>query len=85
MGVGGLLLTMSYITEATYLPHHDVQGTAVCALIPSRLVSAVSRMNAIPLQTTGCVALGAVGGGYGGAKVALGTTEDQLRHAYMGS
>lgn len=85
MGVGGLPLTMSYVTEATDLSHHYVQGTAVCALIPSILMSAASRMNAIPLQTAGFVALGASVGGYGGAKVALGLTEDQLRCLYMGS
>jgi len=85
MGVGGLPLTMSYITEATDLPHHYVQGTAVCALIPSILMSAASRMNAIPFQTAGYVALGAMGGGYGGAKVALSLSEDQLRYLYMGS
>ena len=31
------------------------------------------------------MALGASVGGYGGAKVALGLTEDQLRCLYMGS
>jgi len=85
MGVGGIPLTMSYITEATNLPHHYAQGTAVCATIPSILMSAASRMNAIPLQTAGCVALGAMGGGYGGAKVALSLSENQLRYVYMGS
>jgi len=85
MGVGGLPLTISYITETTELPHHYVQGTAVCALIPSILVSAASRMKVIPLQTAGCVALGAMVGGYGGATVALDLTEDQLRFLFMGS
>jgi uncharacterized membrane protein YfcA len=85
MGVGGLPLTMSYITEATHLPHHYVQGTACCALIPSILVSAVSRIHAIPVTTASYVALGAMAGGYGGAKLALNLTENQLRHLYMAS
>lgn len=85
MGVGGLPLTMSYMTEATNLPHHYVQGTAVCAVVPSVLMSAISRINAIPLQTSACVAFGAILGGYGGAKVALDLTEEQLRKLYMGS
>lgn len=85
MGVGGLPLTMSYITEATHLPHHYVQGTAVCALVPSILVSAASRIHSIPLQAAVSVAFGAMVGGYGGAQVALGLTEEQLRTVYMTS
>lgn len=85
MGVGGLPLTMSYITEATGLPHHHVQGTAVCALAPSVIISATSRLNAIPLATAGLVCLGASVGGYGGAKFALYLNEEQLRNLYMGS
>lgn len=86
MGVGGLPLTMSYITEATNLPHHHVQGTAICAVIPSIVMSAASRIHAIPISTAAYVAAGAVLGGYWGAKVALEElTEDQLRHLYMSS
>ncbi len=85
IGVGGLPITMSYLTEATDLPHHYVQGTAVCALIPSIVVSTVSIMNVMPLATASCVAMGGVVGGYGGAKVALSLSEDQLRYVYMGS
>ena len=85
MGVGGLPLTMSYITETTNLHHHYVQGTAICAVIPSILVSAGSRLNVIPFQAATCVALGAMVGGYGGAQIALDLTEEQLRHLYMTS
>ena len=62
-----------------------VQGTALVAVIPSILVSTASRMNAIPVHTAGWVALGVMGGGYGGAKVALSLSEDCLRFLYMGS
>ena len=85
MGVGGLPLTISYITEVTNLPHHYVQGTAVCAVIPSILVSAISRVRVIPMSTAGCVALGAMAGGYGGANAALHMTEEHLRIIYIGS
>ncbi len=85
MGVGGLPLTMSYLTEATDLPHHFVQGTAMCALAPSILMSAISRIHAIPLSTAVCVSLGAMGGGYGGAQFALDLSDEQLRYLYMGS
>ena len=85
MGVGGLPLTMSYITEFVGLPHHFVQGTAVCALAPSVVMSATSRLSAIPLTTAGLVCLGASIGGYGGAKMALALNEEQLRNLYMGS
>lgn len=83
MGVGGLPLAMSYITEATELPHHYVQGTAICALAPSVIISAVSRIMAIPLATAAIVCLGASIGGYGGAKAALYLNEEQLRDLYM--
>lgn len=85
MGVGGLPLSMSYMTEATDLPHHFVQGTAVCALLPSILTSAISRIHAIPPGPAGFVALGAMVGAYGGAKGALTLSEEQLRQLYMGS
>lgn len=85
MGVGGLPLTMSYLTERTHLPHHMVQGTAVCALLPSILVSAATRWNAVPFTIAGSVAAGAMTGGWLGARGALELTETQLRHLYMAS
>jgi uncharacterized membrane protein YfcA len=85
MGVGGLPLSMSFLTEMTNLDHHHVQGTAVCAVIPSILTSAVSRIHAIPLATAGVVCFGAVVGGYGGAQFALALDDEQLRNLYMAS
>ncbi|CAB9523244.1 Sulfite exporter TauE/SafE [Seminavis robusta] len=85
MGVGGLPLSMSYLTEMTTLDHHTVQGTAMCAVIPSILTSAVSRMHAIPLVTAGVVCGGAILGGYGGAQLALALDSEQLRQLYMTS
>lgn len=58
MGVGGLPLTMSYLTLATDLPHHLVQGTAVCSAAPAVLASAASRISAVPLSTAGAVTAG---------------------------
>jgi len=83
MGVGGLPLTMSYLTEATNLPHHLVQGTALCALIPSIVTSALSRIHSTPLGIASIVAGGAVVGGFTGAQVALNVTEERLRQLYM--
>jgi uncharacterized membrane protein YfcA len=83
MGVGGLPLTMSYLTECTDLPHHVVQGTALCALVPSIVTSAVSRRGAIPLRMASLVAGGAVVGGWTGSQIALQTSEEQLRQFYM--
>lgn len=85
MGVGGLPLSMSYLTEMTNLDHHCVQGTAVCAVLPSILTSAASRVHAIPLAPAGFVCFGAIIGGYGGAKLALSLSNDQLHYLYMGS
>lgn len=85
MGVGGLPLIMSYITEATNLPHHYIQGTTVCALVPSILVSAASRIQAIPIGTAVLVTLGAIIGAQGGATVSLSLSEERLRQIYMAS
>ena len=41
MGVGGLPLTISYLTlSLPEMPHHIVQGTAMCSVLPSVLTSA---------------------------------------------
>lgn len=85
MGVGGLPLTMSYLTLSTDLPHHDVQGTAVVSLIPSIAMSAASRMAAVPAPAAACAAVGAFGGGLAGARIALHLPEERLRQLFMGS
>jgi len=85
MGVGGLPLTVSYITVAARLEHHLVQGTAICAVVPAVTMSALSRMSVVPPMTAMVVSVGAATGGYIGAKGALYLTEDTLRHLYMGS
>ena len=85
IGVGGLPIVMSYLTETTDLSHHFVQGTSVCALVPSVLYSAVSKFDVIPLRTAGCITIGGIVGGYVGAKIALDLTEEQLRYVYMTS
>ena len=76
---------ISYLTVATDLSHHEVQGTAVVTLIPAIIMSAASRMSVIPVSTTACVAGGAFGGGLFGAKIALDLSEEKLRYLFMGS
>lgn len=83
MGVGGLPLTMSYLTAFTELPHHLVQGTATLAVAPSALTSALSRIHVVPVATAAAVAAGAMGGAAIGASVALRTSEERLRDLYI--
>ena len=85
MGVGGLPLTMSYLTAFTSLPHHDIQGTAVLAVAPSAMTSAISRLHVVPKGTMIAVATGAMAGAMVGASVALRTSEARLRELYMES
>ena len=85
MGVGGLPLTMSYLTAFTSLPHHDIQGTAVLAVAPSAMTSAISRLHVVPKGTMIAVATGAMAGAMVGASVALRTSEARLRELYMAS
>lgn len=83
VGVGGLPIAMSYLTVSTDLPHHLVQGTAVLAVAPSVLVSALSRLSVIPVVTTVAVCGGAACGASAGASVALRTSEERLRQLFM--
>ena len=85
MGVGGLPLTMSYLTVCTPLPHHLVQGTAVLAVAPSAITSALSRVSVIPPVSAAAVTAGAMGGAAVGASAALRTPEEQLRQLYIAS
>ena len=85
MGVGGLPLTMPYLTAFTGLPHHEIQGTAVLAVAPSAMTSAVSRLHVVPMGPTVAVAAGAMAGAMAGASVALHTSETRLRELYMAS
>lgn len=93
MGVGGLPLCMSFLTEMTgrdskmlhNFDHHMVQGTAVCSMLPSILTSASSRITAIPLVTASVVCVGAAVGGSLGAKLALSLDNENLRTLYMAS
>lgn len=82
-GIGGLPLAVSYITEATHLPHQYVQGTAICAVIPPILTSTISRIDMIPLKVSGWVGFGAFLGGHLGAAIAMHLTEEHLRQLYM--
>ena len=83
MGIGGLPLTMSYLTSFTGLPHHLVQGTAQLAVAPSAITSAVSRLHVVPAATAAAVSTGAMGGAVVGASIALRTSEEGLRDLYM--
>ena len=48
MGVGGLPLTMSYLTMASTLPHHLIQGTSMVAVAPLAVIETVILLNPLP-------------------------------------
>ncbi|KAJ1457744.1 transmembrane protein TauE like protein [Pelagophyceae sp. CCMP2097] len=87
MGVGGLPVIISYLTIATPLPHHLVQGTAMCAVAPAVVTSAVSHAwnGNVPFRAALCTSAGCLLGSVAGADVALRLSEDQLRYAYSAS
>jgi len=88
MGVGGLPLTISYLTlTLPDLPHHLVQGTAMCSVLPSVLTSAYVQAKAghTPLKLAAAVCCGSVLGSCVGAKMALALDEDTLRSAFIAS
>jgi len=87
MGVGGGPLLMSYLTLATPLSHHLVQGTAACAVAPGMVAAALSHLHAgtVPIGIASLVTAGAALGAVGGTRVALWLSEEQLRTIYMAS
>eukprot|EP00750_Incisomonas_marina_P008861 INCI15720.2.p1 GENE.INCI15720.2~~INCI15720.2.p1 ORF type:complete len:334 (+),score=53.20 INCI15720.2:33-1034(+) len=87
MGVGGAPLCMSYLTVATDLPHHLVQGTMMVAVLPAVLTSAASLAfgGHTPLLVAAAVCCGSTIGAFAGAEFALQLSEEQLRMLYMAS
>lgn len=87
MGVGGLPLTMSYLTLATETPHHLVQGTAMMSVSPAIVASAGGRFLAgeVAAKTVATAAAGSITGTAIGSQVALALSEEQLRQCFMGS
>ena len=87
MGVGGAPLTMSYLTLATDLPHHLVQGTMFVAVLPAVLTSAIALATGghTPMALAAAVCCGSMVGSAAGAQFALYLTESQLRQLYMAS
>eukprot|EP01052_Picozoa_sp_SAG31_P033207 SAG31_NODE_3723_length_3948_cov_4.219018_3_plen_300_part_00 len=87
MGVGGLPVAMSYLTVASPLPHHLIQGTAMCAVAPSVLVSSITHIQsgATPLGVAVAVTAGSVTGAALGARLALSLPEQTLRELFMAS
>ena len=73
MGVGGGPLAVSFLSLATPLPHHLIQGTAACAVVPGMLASGAlyALDGKLPLRATAAVTLGAALGGLCGSQVAL--------------
>lgn len=87
MGVGGGPLVMSYLTLATPLEHHLVQGTAACAVAPGMCAASLSHACAgtVPLGVASVVTAGAALGALGGTRAALWLSEEQLRTVYIAS
>jgi hypothetical protein len=87
MGVGGGPLVMSYLTLATPLEHHLVQGTAACAVAPGMCAASLSHAVAgtVPLGVASLVTAGAALGAVGGTRAALWLSEEQLRTVYVAS
>lgn len=87
MGVGGLPLTMSYLTFFTDMPHHLVQGTTMVSNLPSIYISAISLATKgyTPLALAGAVSCGSICGSAFGAHCALSLTEKELRQVFIGS
>ena len=69
------------------MPHHIVQGTAMCSVLPSVLTSAYIQGKAghTPLSLAAAVCCGSMLGSSFGANVALALGEEQLRRVFVAS
>ena len=87
MGVGGGPLAVSFLSVTTTLPHHLMQGTAACAVVPGMLAGGFFHVmkGHVPLASCAAVTAGAAAGGVFGSQVALGLSDERLRQCYMAS
>jgi len=87
LGVGGGPLVVSFLSLITPLPHHLVQGTAACAVLPSMIASGAMHAHhgSVPFAAAAAVTAGGVAGSVCGAQLALHLSEERLRMVYVAS
>lgn len=84
-GIGGGLVIVPALVGLLHYDQKHAVGTSLAALLPPVGIGAVlSYYNAdqISIPTAACVALGLVGGAFGGARLALGLPSSTIKRLY---
>jgi uncharacterized membrane protein YfcA len=84
LGVGGGIIYVPALVAFFALGQHEAQGTSLALIIPTTLIATFvhSRAGRVDWRTSGLLAVGAVAGGYLGARFALTLDPTLLRKLF---
>jgi uncharacterized membrane protein YfcA len=82
--VGGGIIYVPALVTIFSLAQHEAQGTSLALIIPTTIVATIvhARAGRVDWRISGLLALGAVGGGFLGAEVALALEAPVLRKMF---
>jgi uncharacterized membrane protein YfcA len=75
LGVGGGIIYVPALVAIFGLAQHEAEGTSLAVIVPSALIAAIvhARAGRVDWRTAALLAVGALGGGFLGARAALAT------------
>jgi hypothetical protein len=84
LGVGGGIIYVPALVAFFALGQHEAQGTSLALIIPTTLIATFvhARAGRVDWRTSGLLAVGAVAGGYLGARFALTLDPTLLRKLF---
>lgn len=84
LGVGGGIIYVPVLVAIFGLTQHEAEGTSLVVIVPSALIAAIvhSKAGRVDWRTAGLLAVGAIGGGYLGARAALALDPDVLQRLF---
>jgi uncharacterized membrane protein YfcA len=84
LGVGGGIIYVPVLVAIFGLAQHEAEGTSLAVIVPSALIAAIvhSRAGRVDWRTVGLLAVGAIGGGFLGARAALALDPDTLQRLF---
>ena len=84
LGVGGGIIYVPALVTIFGLAQHEAQGTSLALIIPTTIIATIvhARAGRVDWRTSALLAAGAIGGGFLGAKIALGLDDAVLRKLF---
>lgn len=84
LGVGGGIIYVPVLVAVFGLAQHEAEGTSLAVIVPSALIAAIvhSRAGRVDWRTVSLLAVGAIGGGFLGARAALALEPDLLQRLF---